>query len=113
MQKMDVQTALTQLENRLLKAEGRIFGLTELIKTLVVMEAIPHDRFKLYVEGMRDTFKPNEHVDKPTATFVEAARDLMRDVLKAEVGGSPTTETPRLSVIEGGKSAGDQPTPVP
>jgi hypothetical protein len=99
----DLQTTLATLNNRLLKAEGRVFGLTELIRTLIVMEAIPSDKFKEHVSAVRAAYNEEMRngLDHPTETFVTAARDLMDGILKTETGplGKPV-----FSVIEGGKT---------
>ena len=99
---VDIETAIAELNARLISAEGQLWGLTELWKGLIRINAVPADVVKKKISEMRDAMAhPDPSRDQPTSDFVEAARKLMDNIL----GGSDLSPPPPgFSVIEGGKS---------
>ena len=102
MPKLEVQETITRFENRLLKAEGRLFGFQQLFSIiLLAQDAKGQELFRQHIERMRDVLSAEiskGNMDMPTAKIMQAARDLAADLLKNDASAGPA-----LTVIEGGK----------
>jgi hypothetical protein len=76
-------------------------SLTELLKALIKLEALPSGIVKKQMREMRDILAArNPSLDEPTNDFIEAARKLIDDLLE----GSNLTPPPRFGIVQGGKT---------
>jgi hypothetical protein len=84
MQKLELQGIISHFEERLLKAEGRLFAYEQLFKSLVIDRPnIPPEMIKTFVQGARDVlFKNLDGLDVSTTTYVRASIELMDHLLK-------------------------------
>jgi hypothetical protein len=98
----DIADVIKDINKRLIAAEGQIFwfhatrpcpGCFKCVSTVILRE---------HIEILRSRLGRADATD--TALYIEAARDLMREMLNQE--GAPT-----FRVIRGGKTDGDDATP--
>ena len=93
----NIATALKEINQRLITAEGQIFGFTQLVHALVASNSITTATLREHIETLRSRLVPTDVRDEATARYIKAARDLMSEMLDREVA-------PALRVIEGGRS---------
>jgi hypothetical protein len=101
MPQLDMQSIITMFENRILKLEGRSFALTAAVRALMCANPDNAAALKEYLVESEETFAKaiKTAPDRPTATFVAGAKDLVSELLMED---NPTP--PKLEVIPGGKS---------
>ena len=100
----DLQTILTQLEDRLLKTEGQIFGLRAIIGALLAIDDSVAGVLRKQIEEIeRILLAEIEDVpDEPTRKFVRESQALASEMLAEQFD----LAKPRLIVIDGGKVDG-------
>jgi hypothetical protein len=100
----DIADVIKDINKRLIAAEGQIFGFTQLVHALVASNSVSTVILREHIELLRSRLVPADATDEATALYIEAARDLMSEMLNQE--GAPT-----FLVIRGGKTDGDDALP--
>jgi hypothetical protein len=100
----DIADVIKDINKRLIAAEGQIFGFTQLVHALVASNSVSTVILREHIELLRSRLVLADATDEATALYIEAARDLMSEMLNRE--GAPT-----FRVIRGGKTDGDDAPP--
>ena len=95
---VDVKTVIEELSGRLLLTEGKVWGLTQLLRSFIRLEIIPRDAAKKQIKEMLDLLNPDPTMDEMEQIFVKSSRDLLDDLI-----GETDMGIPRFSVIQGGR----------
>jgi hypothetical protein len=99
MRTVDAQTAITMLENRLLKTEGQILAIQFVLQSLVTADDALSGPLRQHLAGTKDVFERfiGEAPDDATRRTFVAGRDFMVDLV------SERTTAPTLTIVRGGK----------
>src|SRR5438045_2811933 len=97
----DIQTVVTQLNDRLLKLEGEAFVLGSIAVTLLNADDEGAARIRRHLEVLEVAVKDEmkRQLDRPTRRYVEAASAYVSSLLANEASAKPS-----FTVIDGGRS---------
>jgi len=80
----DIADVIKDINKRLIAAEGQIFGFTQLVHALVASNSVNTVILREHIELLRSRLVPADETDEATALYIEAARDLMSEMLNQE-----------------------------
>lgn len=102
MPQFNAQTTITNLENRLLKAEGQILALRSIVQSTLTTDDVSSGIMRTQLEAIEKALTKevsNREHDPAARKFIEAAQQLVVAILAAGPNARPN-----FSVIDGRKS---------
>jgi hypothetical protein len=94
-----VDVEIEELCARLLLTEGKVWGLTQLLRSFIRLEIIPRDAARKQIKEMLDLLNPDPAMNEKHQTFVGSAHSLVESLI-----AEADAVIPRFSVIQGGKA---------
>jgi hypothetical protein len=80
----DIADVIKDINKRLIAAEGQIFGFTQLVHALVASNSVSTVILREHIELLLSRLVPADATDEATTLYIEAARDLMSEILNQE-----------------------------
>jgi hypothetical protein len=94
----EMETAIVGMNHRLLEAEGQIMALKEVAHWLLIVVEQSEPTIRDHVRQIRERVEAVKNPNEPTKVYLDAASQML-----SEMAG-PKEESPRLTLIDGGKS---------